>query len=104
MKKLLKQSVLLLFLLVACNSYSQNSGISNYWMLGYNGGFQGGGGHLTLNFDSLPLDIHRTPRKMNFHQTNASISDKRGKLLFYTNGGWIADASHDERCSFGLRL
>jgi DNA-binding beta-propeller fold protein YncE len=95
MKTIIKTALVLLFMLFNFAAFPQNKGISNYWMLGYNGGFQGGGGHLTLNFDSLPLDVHRTPRKMNFLETNASISDSRGKLLFYTNGGWIADASHD---------
>lgn len=95
MKTIVKTAFVLALILFYLCAYSQNKGISNYWMLGYNGGFQGGGGHLTLNFDSVPLNVHRTPRKMNFLETNASICDSRGKLLFYTNGGWIADASHD---------
>ncbi|MBK9477841.1 MAG: T9SS type A sorting domain-containing protein [Bacteroidia bacterium] len=74
---------------------SQTSGINNYWLSGYQGGISGGGGQMTLNFDTLPLFIHRTPRKMNFDATNASISDRRGNLLFYSNGGWIANSIHD---------
>jgi hypothetical protein len=74
--------------------YSQNLGLNNRWLLGYSSGFPGYGG-ININFDSLPIVATHQNRKMNFSQTNASICNARGDLLFYTNGGWIANANND---------
>ena len=73
--------------------YSQ--GLNNNWIQGYQswGGTPFGhnrlnffGGAPTITYDSLPMD---------FRHTHANISDSTGNLLFYTNGYYIADATHD---------
>lgn len=75
--------------------FSQIKGLSNIWELGYYGGATNGGAFV-INFDSLQPTPQLTPtRKMNFMQTNASISNENGNLLFYTNGGWIANSTGD---------
>lgn len=50
---------------------------------------------LLYNFDTLPPSLQPMIRKMNFHETNSSICDKNGKILFYTNGIWIANTLND---------
>ncbi len=94
MNSQLKKIICLIGLLFELVGYSQNSGISNRWLLGYSSGSPGYGG-ININFDSIPVVATHQNRKMNFNQTNASICDKRGNLLFYTNGGWIANAIND---------
>jgi hypothetical protein len=84
--------LILLFNLPSLELFGQ--GVSNRWLFGYSSGFPGYGG-VNINFDSIPLVATQQNRKMNFRQSNASISDKRGNLLFYTNGGWIANANND---------
>ena len=44
--------------------------------------------HIENTIDTLHL-------KMSFRDLNASICDSHGDLLFYTNGGWIANSTHD---------
>ncbi len=43
-------------------------------------------GNPVITYDSL---------EMEFRHTHANISDAQGNLLFYTNGVYIADATHD---------
>jgi Secretion system C-terminal sorting domain len=69
--------------------YSQ--GITNKWVLGY----YGGGGNIIMNFKNDSLHISNSVWKMNFDDLNASICDSHGNFLFYTNGGWIANANND---------
>jgi hypothetical protein len=67
-------------------------GIVNKWILGYTGG----GGQILIDFnqDSI-ISINTLQLKMNFLDLNASICDSHGGFLFYTNGGWIANATND---------
>jgi|JI10StandDraft_1071094.scaffolds.fasta_scaffold10179_5 hypothetical protein len=66
-------------------------GLNNIWQLGYSGG----GGHFQFDFGSQPLTSSIVNRKMNFRAAEATISSNQGNLLFYSNGIFIADASHD---------
>ena len=70
---------------------SSSQGISNKWVLGY----YGGGGNIIMSFKNDSLQLSNFVWKMNFHDLNASICDSHGNLLFYTNGGWIANADND---------
>ena len=47
-----------------------------------------------MNFNGGDLEIQKQFLDTYFYVTNASICDKNGNLLFYTNGCYIADASH----------
>ncbi|MBK9671330.1 MAG: T9SS type A sorting domain-containing protein [Bacteroidetes bacterium] len=71
---------LLFFTLLFINSFSQ--GISNQWIFGY----QGGGGHILLDFDSSIVQVDTFPANISFKEANSSICDKNGNLLFFTNG------------------
>jgi hypothetical protein len=52
-------------------------------------------GIIELNFNEFPVAISKiTSPPLEFDLTNASISNKNGELLFYTNGIIIADSSH----------
>jgi hypothetical protein len=58
--------------------------LSNNWVLGYAGS---GSGYAIINFDSVSASIQqKSILNMSFHESFAGISDKKGKLLFYTNG------------------
>jgi hypothetical protein len=48
----------------------------------------------TLDFNIDTVEKKQIKSLINFYITNASMSDKDGKLLFYSNGIDIADASH----------
>lgn len=48
-----------------------------------------------IDFNSGLPDTLRFVRPMPFFFTNSSICDTLGQLLFYTNGYYIANASHD---------
>lgn len=67
----------------------------NIWVLGYYGQnphpILGG---MIIDFNETPPLISDFDTGMDFNFTNASISDAEGNLLFYTNGIYIADASH----------
>lgn len=68
----------------------------NIWVLGYYGQnphpILGG---MIIDFNEIPPLISDFDTGMDFNFTNASISDAEGNLLFYTNGIYIADASHE---------
>ena len=64
-----------------CNS----QGLNNFWILGYT--FSNGtNGNSIMNFDTLPVVPHKVDMNLNFLESNASICDMQGNLLFYTNG------------------
>lgn len=53
------------------------------------------------DYGTSVLDFNSTPPSSSFHQaclslswTNSSISDTNGKLLFYSNGMYVADSTH----------
>jgi len=49
-------------------------------------------GGINLNFSSSSMDTSYHSRKMDFDCTNGVICDKNGKLLFYSNGVYVANA------------
>lgn len=59
-------------------------GLNNIWIMGYSGS---GSGYAILNFDSIPVSVqHPNLLNISFQEAFAGISNKLGKLLFYTNG------------------
>lgn len=67
------------------------------WMFGYNSnatpehpGIEG----IMLDFNESPPTVSYMPIGGNINVSNASISDKDGNLLFYTNGCAIFEAGH----------
>lgn len=48
-----------------------------------------------IDFSSGIADADTLVRKMSFFNTNASICDTSGKLLFYSNGVYISNRNHD---------
>lgn len=90
----IKLLVTIIFFLFSASIFAQ--GYNSTWLLGYGGLTPtpiGGGTNLTFINDSV--SVSRKIRAMSFDRTNASICDKNGNLLFYTNGFFIADATED---------
>ncbi len=52
-------------------------------------------GETKIDFKSGSPVVSYYPIDMDFRHTHANISDTAGNLLFYTNGYYIADATHD---------
>jgi hypothetical protein len=84
---------LIIIVLTAANiaAVAQNTGINNNWLMGYYNGL----GETKIDFNSGAPVISYYPIPMDFNHTHANISDSAGNLLFYTNGVYIADATHD---------
>lgn len=69
----------------------------NLWLFGYESNptnLDFGG--TNINFSTSPPDIYYEYRPMNFSETNASICDGQGNLLFYTNGFYVANKNHQQ--------
>ncbi|HRK29421.1 MAG TPA: hypothetical protein PK239_19240, partial [Chitinophagales bacterium] len=66
-----------------------------FWILGY--GVEDvfeEEGNMILDFSVSPPLIHTLHTTMNFFETNTSVSDTAGNLLFYTNGFSLYDRTH----------
>jgi hypothetical protein len=74
-----------------CHANSQNR--SNLWLLGGNYSFTDY--YTQIDFSNGFADTSRDYRTMTMYNTNASICDTNGNLLFYTNGQWIANFKGD---------
>lgn len=83
--------VIILFFFGSINFCFSQQGINNIWLMGYNGGY----GETRMDFFSGQPAIDSFPIPMDFNHTLSTISDDQGNLLFYTNGVYIADATHD---------
>lgn len=83
--------IIYILLILHWNVLYAQQGISNLWFAGYYGGY----GETRLDFIAGQPVIDSFPIPMDFNHTLSTISDDQGNLLFYTNGVYIADASHD---------
>ena len=52
-------------------------------------------GGTDINFNESPISLSYVFRDMNIEQTNATMSDADGNLIFYTNGCKIFNADHE---------
>jgi hypothetical protein len=65
------------------------------WILGYgDDGIHPDVGNMLMHFDSLSLTVNTLYTDLRFQETDASISDTLGNLLFYTNGTHLYDRNH----------
>ena len=82
-----------MFLLLVFNANAQKQ--DYYWVIGYGshpGSTMSGGTDIDFNYS--PPDTSYVFRAMNIGYNCASICDKDGNLLFYTNGCYIAGADN----------
>ena len=70
-------------ILLTSSLYSQ--GLNNFWMTGYDGSATGFG-TTNIDFNSSIPQVYQYNRPMWMSTTYASMTDKAGNLLFYTNG------------------
>jgi hypothetical protein len=66
------------------------------WVFGYEGGSIDSVNHTYLDFksDTLTLNYVRT-KSHDIHQTNASVCDTEGNLLFFSNGCVLIDSAYE---------
>lgn len=91
--------ILLLFILVGLNFQSYGQKHDNVWVVGL--GFEENPndsvwGKSLIDFSTTPPStMYNGWQGMRFSETNASICDQDGNLLFYSNGIFIADKNND---------
>ncbi len=92
MRNIIKFILILFICFINNNTYCQGL-FSNVWQLGY----YTDSTYLKCNLDFTigNPSVNNFNRPMNFRAANSSICDPNGNLLFYTNGIYIANASHD---------
>lgn len=72
------------------------------WLFGYGNPYPDTlFGNIFIDFQLFPPTIFNEFIPMNFSETNASICDETGNLLFYTNGIYIANAFHNQMLNGG---
>ncbi|HAQ37941.1 MAG TPA: hypothetical protein DCX89_01520 [Saprospirales bacterium] len=87
MKKLLFISTLLWFSQILCSQNKQDY----IWMFGYDEPYDNSIDGYILNFNNKPIEPKKYPVGTRMDSNNASICDKEGNLLFYTNGCHVMD-------------
>jgi hypothetical protein len=101
----MKNTLILIFTLCTCVIYAQKH--DNIWMCGYsdtNGSSPNSKVSLcTIDFSKQPIEIKMAQKsKMDVSETFANISDKTGKLAFYSNGQLTENFKNDsiKNCLF----
>jgi hypothetical protein len=91
----MKKTICIIHLLcIAAFLFAQRH--DNIWVLGYYGQNPHPDlGGIFMDFSQDSLMVYDVDTGMDFNFTDASICDAEGNLLFYTNGIYIADASHE---------
>lgn len=80
--------------------YSQDKE-NHLWMLGYDNIWHNDSSYLSVGNTSFDFNYNPMQAKwesickIDFHETCATICDKNGNLLFYTNGVVVANMEHD---------
>ncbi len=87
MKKLLFISTLLWFSQILSSQNKQDY----IWMFGYDEPYDNSIDGYILNFNNKPIEPKKYPVGTKMGSNNASICDKEGNLLFYTNGCHVMD-------------
>ncbi len=90
----MKPTLLFLSILLLSELSSQNK--QDYvWVFGSNTNtWHEGNDGFTLDFNQRPMKLEERAGDLEFTRANASICDKYGNLLMYTNGCAIANANH----------
>ena len=88
------KKTLILFGFICLSLSSLSQGINNLWLMGYEC-CQPLFSTMDLNFETGSLVISQTQRSMEMNTTNGEICDSSGRLLFYTNGIYIANSLDD---------
>jgi hypothetical protein len=83
------KGVLLIFLVFSIAADAQDKH-DNIWIFGYDGSPR-----TVFDFTSGQLELLNNSFEMGLDQTNTIMSDKDGKLLFYSNGCEINNAEHE---------
>lgn len=92
---MLNKLICTVVLLILINNLAYNQGVNNLWLFGYyNYTIPPFGGGI-IDFSSGTAIVDTNQRKINFSDTNASICDDSGNLLFSSNGIFIANATGD---------
>ena len=89
---MVKRIAILFFVVFAEFAQAQNR--ANIWQLGDNPSNMPDPS-MYIDFNSGSAVADTVIRAMSFFNTNASICDTTGQLLFYTNGVYIANRNHD---------
>lgn len=89
----MKTKFSVLFFLLSISSFAQKH--DRHWLLGYHGGGTAPYTQRLLISFNPALTIDSITTRMNFIDSNGAISDQWGRLLFFTNGNYIADATGD---------
>ena len=92
----MKNKLALLCFIISFSSLFAQYKYDYNWIFGYNSGFEFEGMEgVILNFNESPLDIRLEETQMNIAKSNACISNEFGELIFYSNGCFVADATHE---------
>ena len=94
--QMMKKIPLLFFFFYWCAGLSYAQKHDAIWLFGYHLSqpYPGFGGSV-FDFNSESPIAYEQEREMNLDVTVASICDSSGNLLFYTNGAWIANYTHE---------
>jgi len=92
------KAIILFFLIFPFLSFSQNR--ANIWQLAWNTP----GHNLGLDFNSGTVETFLSNRWLKMYNTNASICDQDGNMLFYTNGKFIANRNDDTLLTVGISI
>ena len=89
---------IILYVLMSC--LFQVYGLSQlkhdyYWPMGNDQSMDSGVQAFEFDFNELPMEPSERDRFFSFDRCIGSICDSEGKLLFYTNGCFIADSNHE---------
>ncbi len=82
---------ILFFFFLCLSQYSIAQKRDNVWLLGQDSDSNVIYSGTVIDFETEPPDVYYEFRDVYFKQTNASICDTAGNLLFYTNGAFVSN-------------
>ena len=85
------KNILCIILLTVGSLRASAQNESTVWVFGSNAL----NGDFNSDFQSGQMQIDSVSRNMNLYMTNSSMCDENGRILFYTNGIYIANALND---------
>ena len=82
----MKNLIYILFSVLPIFIFSQQSNLSNIWVMGAMGPVGSGNNPMQIDFSSGSFNLNLLNRSIQFNHSASTICDKQGNLLFYTNG------------------